>query len=155
THQRVRVPGAIYSQVQAEPHDIELDYWLTLFQPDAVYALPARGGEQRMPGIGSCATKVDEGATRVLFQWLQRGERPSCLSVALEHAPTGKRNPEVSLCAPNYSPFRAHVVPDALSRFGGRLPFYDPSGLIRYPVSGPQLPEARVIVTSFLPTEHF
>jgi hypothetical protein len=46
-------------------------------------------------------------------------------------------------------------LPDALTRFGGRLPFYDPSGLIRYPVGGPQLSEARVLVTAFQPTEHF
>lgn len=155
THQRIRVPGTVYSKVQTEPLDVELDYWFTLFQPDAMYALPARGGTQRMPGVGSCATKVDDGQTRVLFQCLQPGERPSCLSVVLEHPPTGNRNPEVSLCAPDYSPYRGHVLPDAIARFGGRLPFYDPSGLVHYPVGGPQLSEARVIVTSFRPTGHF
>ena len=61
----------------------------------------------------------------------------------------------VSLCAPDYSPYPGHTLPDALSRFGGRLPFYDPSGLIRYPVGGPELSEARVLVTAFRPTEHF
>jgi len=73
----------------------------------------------------------------------------------LEHAPTGQRNPEVSLCAPDYTPYPGHTLPDALSRFGGRLPFYDPSGLVRYPVGGPQLSEAHVLVTAFQPTEHF
>ena len=47
------------------------------------------------------------------------------------------------------------VRPDALDRFGGRLPFFDPSGLIRYPVGGPQLSEAHVLVTAFQPAEHF
>jgi hypothetical protein len=47
------------------------------------------------------------------------------------------------------------VLPDALSRFGGRLPFYDPSGVIRYPVGGSQLPETHVLVTNFRPTAHF
>ena len=79
---------------------------------------------------------------------------PSCLAVVLEHTPTRQRNPEVSLCAPEYSPYPGHTLPDALSRFAGRLPFYDPSGLVRYPVSGPQLPEARLLVTSFQPAEH-
>jgi len=45
-------------------------------------------------------------------------------------------------------------MPDALSRFGGRLPFFDPSGVIRYPVGGPQISAARVLVTNFRPTEH-
>jgi hypothetical protein len=108
-----------------------------------------------MPGIGWCATKVDDAGIRVLFQCLQPGERPSCLTVVLEHTPTRQRNPEVSLCVPEYTPYPGHTLPDALSRFGGRLPFYDPSGLIRYPVGGPQLAEARVLVTAFQPTEHF
>ena len=59
------------------------------------------------------------------------------------------------MCAPDYAPYRGHVLPDALSRFMGALPFYDPSGAIRYPVGGPQLAEARVVVTDFRPTSHF
>jgi hypothetical protein len=154
-HQGIRVPGAVYGRIKAERLDVQLDYWFTLFRPIATYALPASGGDQRMPGIGWCATKVDDAGTRVLFQCLQPGERPSCLTVVLEHTPTGQRNPEVSLCVPDYTPYSGHTMPDALSRFGGRLPFYDPSGLIRYAVSGPQLAEAHVMVTAFQPAEHF
>jgi hypothetical protein len=73
----------------------------------------------------------------------------------LEHTPTRQRNPEVSLCVPEYTPYPGHTLPDALSRFGGRLPFYDPSGLTRYPVGGSQLSESRVLVTAFRSAEHF
>jgi hypothetical protein len=154
-HQGIRVPGALYSRLKGERVDVDLEYSFTLFQPDATYALAARHGDQRMPGIGWCATKVNDAGNRVLFQCLQPGERPSCLAVVLEHAPTGRRNPEVSLCVPDYTPYPGHTFPDALSRFGGTLPFYDPSGLIRYPVGGSQLSEARVLVTAFQPAEHF
>ena len=154
-HHAVRVPGAVYNRVKAERLDVQLDYWFTLFRAHATYALRARDGDQRMPGIGWCATKVDDAGTRVLLGCLQPGERPSCLAVVLEHTPTGQRNPEVSLCAPDYSPYPGHVLPDALTRFSGRLPFYDPSGSIRYPVGGAQLSEANVLVTAFRPTEHF
>jgi hypothetical protein len=154
-HQGLRVPGAVFSRIKVEPIDLQLDYWFTLFRATATYDLPARGGDRRMPGIGWCATKVDDAGTRVLFQCLQPGERPSCLTVVLEHTPTGQRNPEVSLCVPDYTPYPGHTLPDALSRFGGRLPFYDPSGLIRYRVGGPELAESRVLVTAFQPTEHF
>jgi hypothetical protein len=154
-HQGVRLPGGLYSRVRGERVDVRLDYSFTLFTAEATYALRATDGEQRMPGIGWCVTKVDDGETRVLFQCLQPGERPSCLAVVLEHAPTRQRNPEVSLCAPDYTPYPGHTLPDALSRFGGRLPFYDRSGSIRYPVGGPQLSDARVVVTNFRPTEHF
>jgi hypothetical protein len=154
-HQGIRVPGAVYGRVSAEPLDVEIDYWFTVFRPSGTYALPAQGGDQRMPGIGRCATKVDEAGTRVLLQCVQPGERPSCLTAVLEHAPTRERNPEVSLCAPDYTPYPGHTLPDAIARFGARLPFYDPSGLIRYPVGGPQLPESQVLVTAFQPTQHF
>jgi hypothetical protein len=154
-HQGIRVPGAVYGRVSAEPLDLQIDYWFTVFRPSATYALPAQGGDERMPGIGRCATKVDDAGTRVLFECRQPGERPSCLSVVLEHTPTRARNPEVSLCAPDYSPYPGHTLPDALSRFGGRLPFYDPSGLIHYPVGGPQLSQSQVLVTAFQSTDHF
>jgi hypothetical protein len=153
-HQGIRVPGALFGGVKAEPVDVELEYWFTVFRPSATYALPARGGNQRLPGIGWCATKVDDAGTRVMFQCLQPGERPSCLDVVLEHAPTGRRNPEVSLCVPDYTPYPGHTFPDALSRFGGRLPFYDPLGFVHYPVGGSQLSEARVLVTAFQPVQH-
>jgi hypothetical protein len=153
-HQGLRVPGAVYSRVKAEALDVQLDYWFTLFRATATYDVPTRGA-RRIRGIGWCATKVDDAGIRVLFQCVQPGERPSCLTVVLEHTPTQQRNPEVSLCAPDYTPYPGHTLPDALSRFGGRLPFYDPSGLVRYPVGGPQLSESRVLVTAFEPTEHF
>lgn len=154
-HQGVRVPGALYSRVKGELVDVQLDYSFTLFRINATYALAARDGDQRMPGVGWCATKVDDAGTRVRFNCLQPGERPSCLAVVLEHTPTRRRNPEVSLCVPDYTPYPGHTFPDALSRFGARLPFSDPSGLTRYPVGGSQLAEARVLVTAFQPTEHF
>ena len=154
-HQGIRVPGAIYSRVSTEPLDVHIAYSFTLFRRAATYALAARDGDQRMPGVGWCSTIVNDAGTRVLFRCLQPGERPQCLVVVLEHTPTGQRNPEVSMCAPDYAPYRGHVLPDALSRFMGALPFYDPSGAIRYPVGGPQLAEARVVVTDFRPTSHF
>jgi hypothetical protein len=154
-HQSIRVPGAVFGRVRSVPLDVQVDYWFTVFRPSATYALPAQGGDQRMPGIGRCATKVDDSGTRVLFECRQPGERPSCLTAVLEHALTRARNPEVSLCAPDYSPYPGHTLPDALARFGGRLPFFDPSGLIRYPVGGPQLSQAQVVVTAFRSTDHF
>ena len=154
-HHGIRVPGAIYNRVKAEPIDVHIDYTFTLFRAAASYAIPARDGDQRMPGIGWCSTMVNDAGTRVLFRCLQPGERPPCLALALEHAPSGQRNPEVSMCAPDYSPYPGHVLPDAVSRFVGSLPFYDPAGSIRYPVGGPQLAEARVVVTDFRPAAHF
>jgi hypothetical protein len=73
----------------------------------------------------------------------------------LEHVPTRQRNPDVAMCAPDYSPYPGHLLPDAISRFTGSVPFYDPSGSIRYPVGGPQLADARLVVRDFRPAAHF
>jgi hypothetical protein len=154
-HHGIRIPGAVFSRVKREPLEVQLDYSVTLFRARASYALPAREGDQRMPGVGWCATRVNEQGSRVLFACIAPGERPPCLTLALEHPATHARNPEVSLCAPDYSPYPGHVFGDALSRFSGSLPFFDPSGLVRYPVGGPELADSRVVVTDFRPSGHF
>jgi hypothetical protein len=154
-HHGIRVPGAIFGRLRADPVEVQLEYSFTVFRVNAAYALPARDGEQRMPGIGLCSTGVNDAGTQVLLRCSQPGERPSCLTVALEHVPTRQRNPDVSMCAPDYSPYPGHLLPDAISRFTGSVPFYDPSGAIRYPVGGPQLADARVVVTHFRPAAHF
>ena len=153
-HQGVRIPGALYNRINGDTLDVQLNYWFTVLVADATSELPASGGSERLPGIGWCATKIDDAGTRVWLQCLKPGERPPCLAVVLVHPPTRTRNPEISLCAPDYSPAPGHVMPDALSRFGSRLPFSDPSGVIRYPVGGREFSEARVLVTNFRPTAH-
>jgi hypothetical protein len=154
-HQGIRIPGTVYARLHGEPVDVQIDYSFTLFLKDMTYSVPARGGDQQMPGVGRCATRIDDPGVRVLFQCINAGERPQCLAVQLEHTPTGARNPEVSMCVPDYSPVPGHTFPDAYTRFNARLPFYDPSGGVRYPVGGPQLADARVLVSHFEPTMHF
>ena len=123
-HQGIRVPGAVYNRLKAELVDVHLDYAFTSFRENATYAMPARDGRQRMPGIGWCATKVNDAGTQVLFRCLQPGERPSCLALVLEHIPTGRRNPEVSMCAPDYSPYLAQLsgVDVVVQGFAGSNP---------------------------------
>jgi hypothetical protein len=154
-HQGIRVPGAVYNRVASEAVDMQLDYWFTELDGDGTYALPAKAGLQRIPGVGLCGTNVDDAGSRVLFQCIQPGERASCVVVVLEHPPSGRRNGEVSLCAPDYASFPRPMLFDALGGFTGHLPFYDPSGAAHYPVSGPQLSDARAMVTAFHAANHF
>jgi hypothetical protein len=42
-----------------------------------------------------------------------------------------------------------------LVRFGTNLPFRDPSGLAKFPVDGPQLPQSRVVIRVYEPEDHF
>jgi len=50
---------------------------------------------------------------------------------------------------------RDHPLPDGLVRFGTNLPFRDASGLAKFPVDGPQLPQSRVVIRVYEPESHF
>src|SRR5207253_4950873 len=86
-HQVIRVSGAIYGQIKSGPVEVRIEYSFTLFRATRTYALPARDGDQRMPAIGWCATRINDAGTHVLFRCLKPGERASCVAVVLEHAP--------------------------------------------------------------------
>jgi hypothetical protein len=155
THHGIRLRGDLYQRVMDEPVRLEIDYSLTLFRLAASHALPALAGDQRMAEVGWCATRVNKSGTNVLLRCLGAGESPSCATLFLEHAPSGRRNPERSFCSPDYAPYLKRYHPDALSRFGMTLPFRDPSGLARYPVDGSQLPQSQVVLRAYRPQEHF
>jgi hypothetical protein len=154
-HHGIHIQGDLYRRVIDRPVRLEIDYSLTLFRLTSSHALPALGGDQRIPDLGWCATKVNEGGTNIRFHCLEPGEIPMCSTLFLEHAPSGHRNPGRSVCSPDYAPYFGRYLPDAISRFGVNLPFRDPSGLARYPVDGSQLPQSRVVVRVYQPADHF
>ena len=45
--------------------------------------------------------------------------------------------------------------PDSLIRSGGELPFFDRSGLTRYPIDGSKLTEARFVIQTYTHRDHF
>jgi len=73
----------------------------------------------------------------------------------LENPATGQRNPALRGCQPNYAPYVGQVVYDAVGRTGMNLPFRDPAGLAKYPVSGAQLKQARAVLRVYREQEHF
>jgi hypothetical protein len=153
--QGVHVPSELYALINDQPVTLEIDYSLTLFDLAASHALPALRGDQRMPEMGWCATKVNGAGTNVELRCLQAGKTPSCGTLFLEHAPSGRRNPAISFCSPDYAPYLRQAVPDAMGRFGRNLPFRDPTGLAHYPVDGSQLTESQVVLRTYKPLDHF
>jgi hypothetical protein len=151
----VRVPGDIHALINEQPVRLEIDYSLTLFTLGASHALPALNGDQRMPDLGWCATKVNFSGTSVNFRCLQAGRAPSCSTLFLEHPPSGRRNPAISSCSPDYAPYLRRSVPDAMGRFGRNLPFRDSTGLAQYPVDGSQIAESQVVLRTYQPQDHF
>jgi hypothetical protein len=151
----IALPPGIYGHIKNQPLRLEIDYSFTLLQ-GGTYVIPALDGKQVLPGLGRCTTKMDDDGDDVNLHCLKTGSPPpSCVSAFLEHVPSGRGNPGVFGCDPNYAPFLDQINPDGIARFGLGIRFHDLSGLTKYPVEAADLPESRVVVRVYQPQEHF
>ena len=153
TYQTIRVPASVYDRVRDQPVRLEIDYSLTLMKLTGAYGIPAIDGNQRMPELGWCKTRVNEERTVVQLRCVQPGNKPNCFTSFLKSGST-ERNPARSACSPDYTPFVADFL-DAMSRSGVNSPFRDPTGLAHYPVNGSQLRDTRLVVRVYRPEDHF
>src|SRR5579871_757014 len=113
--QALQLPRALLG---AQAPVVMLHYWLTMLEPVAEVRLPARHGEVRLPGVGSCATDADAGTLSVRCE--QVGRAPFCYQAVLE-GDAGSAVPiEGSKCWPDYRPYGAML--NALSFYGLDLP---------------------------------
>jgi hypothetical protein len=151
----VIVNGALYDRFRNQSVRLEIEYSLTLFGLTASHALPALDGDQRMPDVGWCQSQVNHSGAGVRMNCLAPGKDPLCVTAFLEHISTGRRNPSRSFGYPNYAPYFGKFMPDAISRFGVDLPFYDPSGLARYQVDSPRLRDSQIVLRVYQPRDHF
>lgn len=154
-YQQIEMPMSIYANAKDQPAQVRVDYSLTLFGLARSYAMQTLNGDERMPGWGWCRTKMNEAGTVVELRCMEPGDGPICGTALLENTSTGARNPARSFCRSDYGPFRNDPVPDNFARFGVNLPFRDPSGLAKFPVDGPQLPNSRVVIRVYEPQDHF
>ena len=111
--------------------------------------------DQRSAALGWCKTKLDADGDEIELGCVGAGTAPTCISITLENPASGERNPAVGSCDPDYTPFAAHIYPDALSQLQFGIPFRDRRGLTRYPVDAEQIGDARLIVQTYRPAAHF
>ncbi len=154
-YQQIGVPMAVYRTAKDQPVEVRVDYSLTLLGLAKSYSMAAMDGDERMPGWGWCQTKMNEAGTAVELHCMEPGRGPICGTAFLENASNGTRNPARSTCRSDYSPYGSRPLPDGFLRFGTNLAFRDPSGLAKYPVDGPQLPNSRVVIRVYEPEAHF
>jgi len=154
-YQKIVVPGSVYRDWKDRTAQMQIKYSLTRFVLKNSYAMPALGGNERMPGWGWCETEVNEAGTALELHCLQQGKGPICGTVFLENTVTGERNPPRSMCRSDYAPYLDRPLPDSLERFGTMLPFRDPTGLAKFTVDGAQLAHARVVIRVYEPEQHF
>jgi hypothetical protein len=141
--------------MKGEPMRLELQYSLTLFGLNKSYAIPALDGDERMPDWGWCKTRIDDLGTAIELRCMQPGKGPTCGTAFIQNEVTSQRNPERSVCRPDYSPYSGRYGADDIARFGVNLPFRDPTGLARFPVDGTKLRQSRIIIRSYEPQVHF
>lgn len=151
----VQVPAAWLAVHQNEPVRAEIDFSLTLARLASEHFIPAANGELRAPDSGWCQTRVNDSATAVLLRCMRPGYQSDAATFTLENPASGAANPVRTLFAPNYSLYFRAFEPDSMSRRGVALPFRDPSGMARFPVSGADLAHARVHIRSYTAADHF
>lgn len=154
-YQAIQVPSSVYRDIKDQAVRVEVEYSLTLFGLRESYSIPALGGDERMPGFGWCQTKMNEAETAVELRCMQPGKVPTCATLFLENEATRQRNPARSSCHGEYSPYSGWYFGDNMAHFGANIPFRDASGLAKYPVDGPQLPNSRVVIRVYEPEDHF
>jgi len=155
-YQAISIPAGLYKTIKDKPVRLELEYSLTLFPRVSSRVLPPINGERQIPGVGRCATRINNGETAIQLR-CETFSKPVCMTAVLEHTPSGQRNPERFACeGMDYGPYIAwHLMPDSLSRFGANLPFRDQTALARYPVDGSKLPESEVVIHVYEAAGHF
>jgi hypothetical protein len=154
----IKIPAALYSRIKDEPVRIEVDSWLTLVQIASSNDIPAIGGEQPIPGVGRCRTKVNDAGTAVELSCMVTEKAPPCTNMFLQHVPTAQRNPNRFACSnyASYAPFLLNpLFPVALIPANANLPFRDRSALAHYPVDGSKLQESRAVIQIYRLQDHF
>jgi hypothetical protein len=154
-HPEIRMQREQYEQLKNQMVRLEIEYSLTLFRLSDTHALPAIGGDQQFPGGTRCTTIIDDEQDDVVFRCIEPGHRFGCSTVFLEHAPSGRRNPEAFFCGADYARFSFTIAPDMIG--GGRvgLAFRDLNGLAHYPVDAGQLAQSQVVLRNYTPVDHF
>jgi hypothetical protein len=155
-YQRIYLPTAVFGRLINRQVRMSIDYSLTLFGVSHILAVPATGARETLPGLGRCATGIDAEGDDIAIGCLSTTRQASCYSAYLESPATGLRNPEVHGCLPDYSPpWVNQFWPDAIHRMGGEVQFFDRSGMVHFPVDGSMLADAKLMITTYEPSEHF
>jgi len=144
-HQLTLVPVSIYNGIKDQSVRLEMDYSLTLLQADPEQSMPALDGDQKVPGVGRCATRTNLSASRVELGCLAQGKGPIA-TWFLESTRTGQRNAESMTPSGDYAPYFGRIDGDSMNRFWGNLPFEGEES---------QLKDERVVFRVYRPLSHF
>jgi hypothetical protein len=153
-YEAIRLPGLVYQQVKDRPLTLQIDASLSVLSPEPAQTISALGANERLPGLGRCTSGRDSDGDEIELRCQTPANPPSCLGAALDDPASGRRNPDVLICAPNYAPYATRSFPDVFSRYEVEAPFRDRLGIGAYPVGADQLARARVVLTQYEASAH-
>jgi hypothetical protein len=144
-HYLIFIPEEVYNRLKDQPVGIGivLNYSLTVVQAFPPQSIPAEGGDRWIEGVGRCGTRASRQGTYVELGCLSPGRTP-CVTTYVEYSGARQPTDRYPNCGSDYAPYVDHTDGDSISRFASELP-----------VLGPQLKDARVVITSYHPTAHF
>jgi hypothetical protein len=148
------LPAVAFENLRATPVRLELDHSLTLLHLDHSFSIPAIDAHESVPGFGFLETRLDRAGTQVQVRGQMVPRTAPCMTLFLENAKTGSRNPEVTACNGQYGPFNLQLFSES-RRAQFDLPIRDTAGQLQLPVDGSQLRDARVVMRFYTPVEHF
>lgn len=154
-YEPIFIPQSVFARLEHRPVTLSVRYSLTLLRADPAVAIPADGGDARLPGIGWCGTRIDGDGDAVVLGCIRSAHPLSCVSFRLEETSGALRNPAISHCSPDYAPLPIDNWYTALDNFGVELPFFDRSGLTRYPIDGSALARSSIEAVRYRPVAHF
>jgi hypothetical protein len=152
----LHVRTRIFSQLKSASVTLQVDYSATVLRLISTSMLPALDANQRVPNLGWCKTKLNDSRTAIEVRCLAAGSEPQCGTILLANLASGAHNPAIHGCLDDYAPYLGrYKPPDILTREGANLYFRDSAGLVRYPVDGSQIGNAKVIIKSYAAVDHF
>jgi hypothetical protein len=153
THEQLLIPASLLPRLQSLDAAVEIDYSFTFMGPQAAQKLPALGGDVAAGGR-RCLTRADDEGDDLNVACLSPVKAPPCATVYLEHDATGTRNPSLTECLIDYSPYPLTIAPRVMKRLSISIPFYDPARSISYPVNASMLKDSHVVIVPYEAVGH-
>lgn len=153
--QVLRVPREIYDRIKDQWLHVEIDYALTSFEARPPAIIGTVEGPRRLPGMGRCATRIDDDGDDLTLTCMTTTTMPPCITAVLRDPHTGLHNPEMHQCEAHYDPLALDHYADVLGRFGMGMPFSDRTHLIQFPVDATRIQNAQLAITTYEPLDHF
>jgi hypothetical protein len=117
------LPRRLQERLSDQPLQLRIRYSLTILRPRALPALAARTGEQFVPELGRCASRVDDGGKGLNVACATVGEQPMCLSLSVRSSGNAAQGSEHFVCDLNFEPAALRFSADVFDHFDENLPF--------------------------------